>query len=149
MKINNRQFKRNYQEIERYEVGVSLTGAEVKSVKAGRIRLDDAFVKIMASGAYLINAEIPIYQYAAPSGYDPRRSRQLLLHKSELIRLKTKLKSARGLTIIPVSCYNKGALIKLEIALAKGRKEIEKKKLAKEKEIKREKEKEMKEYLKS
>jgi SsrA-binding protein len=146
MKIYNRKFRRDYQEIERYEAGVSLTGAEVKSVKTGRIRLDDAFIKIMREGAYLINAEIPIYQYARPSGYDPRRSRQLLLHKSELIRLKTKLKSAQGLTIVPVSCYNKGQLIKLEIALAKGRKEIEKKKLAKEKDIKREKEKEMKEY---
>lgn len=148
MKIFNRQFKRNYQEIERYEAGVALTGAEVRSVRNGRIKLEGAFVKILEDGPYLINSEIPIYQYACPQGYDPKRSRKLLLHKKEIIRLKTKLKSRPGLTIIPVSCYNRGSLIKLEIALAYGRKEIEKKKLEKKREIEREKEKELKEFLK-
>jgi SsrA-binding protein len=149
MKIYNRKFRRDYQEIEKYEAGISLTGAEVKSARAGRIRLDDAFVKILSSGAYLMNAEIPIYQYARPVGYDSRRSRRLLLHKQELIRLKTKLNSGRGLTIVPVSCYNKGRLIKLQIALAKGKREIEKKKLEKKRDIKREEEKEIKEYIRS
>jgi len=106
-------------------------------------------VKIMISDVCLINAEIPIYQYARPQGYDSRRSRKLLLHKQELIRLKTKLNSGRGLTIVPVSCYNKGQLIKLEIALAKARGEIGKKKLEKKRDIKREEEREMKEYIKS
>lgn len=148
MKIYNRKFHRDYQEIEKYEAGISLTGAEVKSVRMRRMRLEEAFVKIMASGAYLMNAEIPIYQYARPEGYDLRRSRKLLLHKQELVRLKTKLNSGRGLTIVPVSCYNKKHLIKLEIALAKGRREIEKKKLEKKRDIKREEEKAMKEYIK-
>lgn len=148
MKIYNRKFHRDYQEIEKYEAGISLTGAEVKSVRMRRIRLDDAFVKILSSGAHLMNAEIPIYQYARPQGYDSRRSRKLLLHKKELIRLKTKLNSGRGLTTVPVSCYNKGHLIKLEIALVKGRGEIQRKKLEKKRDIKREEEKEMKEFLK-
>jgi len=148
MKIYNRRFRREYREIEKYEAGISLTGAEVKSIRAGRLKLEDAFVKIMTSGAYIVNAEIPIYQYAQPQGYDSRRSRKLLLHKQELVRLKTKLNSGRGLTIVPVSCYNKGGLIKLEIALAKGRREIEKKKLEKKRDIKREEEREMKEYIK-
>ena len=131
MKIFNRKFRRDYQEIEKYEVGISLTGPEVKSVRAGRIRLEDSFVKILGSEAYLINAEISVYEYARPQGYDSRRTRKLLLHKREIIRLKTKLSSAGGLTIAPVSCYNKDSLIKLEIALAKGRKGLEKKKLEK------------------
>jgi SsrA-binding protein len=149
MRIYNRKFRRDYQEIEKYEAGIALTGAEVKSIRVGRIRLEEAMVKIMVSGAFLINAEIPIYQYAQPQGYDLRRSRKLLLHHRELIRLKTKLNSGRGLTIVPISCYNKGHLIKLEIALAKGRREIEKKKLEKKRDIKREEEKEMKEYIKN
>lgn len=147
MRIYNRKFRRDYQEMEKYEAGIALSGAEVKSVRLGRIRLEGAFVKIMSSGAYLINAEIPIYQYAAPQGYDLRRSRKLLLHRKELIRLKTKLNSGRGLTIAPVSCYNKGGLIKLEIALAKGRREMEKKKIEKKRDIKRREEREMKEYM--
>lgn len=149
MKIFNRKFRRDYQEIEKYEAGIALSGAEVKSTRAGRIRLEDAFVKILGSEAYLVNAEISIYQYARPQGYDPRRTRKLLLHKSELIRLKTKMAGAAGLTIVPVLCYNKEGLIKLEIALAKGRKNLEKRKLEKRRDIKREEERETKEYLKS
>ena len=149
MKIFNRKYRRDYQEIEKYEVGIALSGAEVKSVRAGRIRLEDSFVKILGSEVYLINAEISIYEFARPQGYDLRRTRKLLLHKKEIIRLKTKLASVGGLTIVPVSCYNKAGLIKLEIALAKGRKGLEKKKLEKRRDIEREQKREAKEYLKS
>src|SRR3989338_3472544 len=149
MKIFNRKYRRDYQEIEKYEVGIALSGAEVKSVRAGRIRLEDSFVKILGSEVYLINAEISIYEFARPQGYDLRRTRKLLLHKKEIIRLKTKLALVGGLTIVPVSCYNKAGLIKLEIALAKGRRGLEKKKLEKAKDIKREEEREAKEYLKT
>ncbi|OGK24120.1 SsrA-binding protein [Candidatus Roizmanbacteria bacterium RIFCSPHIGHO2_02_FULL_38_11] len=148
MKIFNRKYRRDYQEIEKYEVGIALSGAEVKSVRAGRIRLEDSFVKILGSEVYLINAEISIYEFARPQGYDLRRTRKLLLHKKEIIRLKTKLASVGGLTIVPVSCYNKAGLIKLEIALAKGRKGMEKK-LEKRRDIEREQKREAKEYLKS
>ncbi len=149
MKIINRKFRRDYQEIEKYEAGIVLSGAEVKSVRAGRIRLEDSFVKILGSEIYLVNAEISIYEYARPQGYDPRRTRKLLVHKKEIIRLKTKLASHSGLTIVPVSCYNKAGLIKLEIALAKGRKSPEKKRLEKQRDIKMREKREAKEYLKS
>ena len=148
MKIINRKFNREYREIETYEVGIVLTGPEVKSIRAGRFKLDDAFVRIMEDGdAYLINAEIPIYEFARNQNYDPKRTRKLLLHKKELIRLRTKMTSA-GLTLAPKSCYNKGPLIKLEIALVKGRKEIEKRKLEKARDIKRQEKKKAKEYPK-
>ncbi len=149
MKIYNRKFKRDYQEVEKLEVGIALTGAEVKSVRAGRIRLEDAFVKIIGSEVVLINAEISIYEFARPQGYDLRRSRKLLLHKREIIRLKTKMASHSGLTLVPVSCYNKASLIKLEVALAKGRKSLEKKRLDKAKDVKRQEQREAKEYMKS
>lgn len=149
MKIYNRKFRRDYQEIEKYEVGIALTGPEVKSVRAGRIRLEDSFAKIMGSEVYLINAEISVYEYARPQGYDSRRTRKLLLHKREIIRLKIKLAGPGGLTIVPVSCYNKDSLIKLEIALAKGRKGLEKKKLEKKRDIALEEKRQAKEYLKN
>lgn len=148
MKIFNRRFSRDYQEIEKYEAGISLLGSEVKSVKQGKIKMENAFIKILDDGVYLINSEIPVYQHSQPQGYDPKRSRKLLLHKKEIVRLKTKIRSSPGLTIVPVSCYNKKNLIKLEIALVKGRKDFEKKRFEKRKTIEKEKTKELKEFLK-
>lgn len=148
MKITNRKFHREYEELEKYEAGVVLSGPEVKSVRAGRIKLEDSFVKIIGSEAYLVNADIQVYEYARPQGYDSKRTRKLLLHKKELIRLKTKLASGTRLTIAPVSCYNKHGLIKLEIALCKPRKEIGKKKYEKERDIERDEKRMVKEYLK-
>ena len=149
MRVYNRKFRRDYQEIEKYEVGIALSGAEVKSVRAGRVRLEDSFVKVLGSEVYLVNAEISVYDYARPQGYDSRRRRKLLLHKVEIIRLKTKMAGPGGLTIVPGSCYNKDSLIKLEIALAKGRKSLEKRKLEKKRDIERDQKREAKEYLKS
>lgn len=148
MKIINRKFRRDYAEVETYEAGISLLGGEVKSIKAGRMKLDDAFVRIMEDGsAYLINAEIQPYAFANAKGYDLRRTRKLLLHKRELVRIRTKMASA-GLTLAPKSCYNKGPLIKLEIALAKGRGNIGKKKLVKQRDVALDEERQAKEYMK-
>lgn len=148
MKIINRKFNRNYKEIESIEAGIVLTGGEVKSIRLRRINLDDSFIRIMEDGnAYLINADIPIYEFSRSQNYNPKRTRKLLLHKKELIRLKTKIHGS-GLTLAPKSCYNKGSLIKLEIALVKGRKNIEKRKLEKQKDIKIREEREIKEFIK-
>ena len=147
MKIINRKFHRDYREIEKYEAGIVLSGAEVKSIRSGGLRIDDAFVRILGSELYLINAEIPIYKFARSDTYETKRNRKLLLHKKELLKLKVKMASG-GLTLAPVSCYNKGPLIKLEIALVKGRKDIEKRKLEKKRDIKIREEREAKEYVK-
>ncbi len=148
MKIINKKIHRQYQILEKYEAGIVLTGYETKSIKNNRLRLDEAYVKFINNAPYLVNDLIPLYPYAKVKNYDEKRSRKLLLNKKEIVRLKTKLQSSRGLTIVPVSCYNKGALLKLEIALVRPRKEIEKRKLEKEKDIQRNQEKELKEYLK-
>lgn len=148
MKIINRKFHRNYQELERFEAGIVLTGSEVKSIRAGRLQLEDAFVKIIGKEAYLVNATIGLYEYAKNEEYDPKRTRKLLLSKKELLRLQTKLSASKGLTIGPISCYNKGSLFKLEIALAKGRKDLEKRKLEKARDIKLREKQEAKEYTK-
>jgi SsrA-binding protein len=148
MKILNKKFERNYQEMETYEAGIVLNGAEAKSVREGGIRIDDAFVKIMAGEAFLVNAEVPIYKYTRPQGYDSRRSRKLLLHKKELLKLQVKMAGGGNLTVAPVACYNKGNLVKIEIALARGRKDIEKRKVEKARDVARAQAKEAKEYVK-
>ncbi len=148
MKIVNRKFNREYQEVERYEAGVVLSGAEVKSIRNGGLRLDDAYVKIVAGQPQLINAEISPYQFAKNDSYDPRRTRRLLLHKKELVRLQTKGRGSGGLTIVPVACYNKGKILKLEIALVRGRLDIDKRKYDKKKKLERAAQREVKEYLK-
>jgi SsrA-binding protein len=146
MKIVNRKFNRDYKEIESFEAGIVLTGAEVKSVRQGGIRLEDSYVKILSDGPYLVNAKIFPYRFSQNQNFDEKRLRKLLLNKKEIIRIQSKVKSG-GLTIVPKSCYNKGNLIKLEIALVKGRKDIEKRKLEKRQEIEREKEREVKEWM--
>lgn len=137
MKIINRRVKRDFQILESLETGIRLTGAEVKSVKAGKMSLDGAFVKIIGSEIYLVNAQIYPYPYARPEGYDPKRTRKLLLHKKEIISLKSKLQGAK-LTIIPLECYNKRGWLKLKIALAKGKKQYEKREKIKRQDLERE-----------
>ncbi|OGK19862.1 SsrA-binding protein [Candidatus Roizmanbacteria bacterium RIFCSPHIGHO2_02_FULL_37_13b] len=148
MKVINRNINREYEIIEKYEAGISLTGAEVKTVRQGRIKFEGSYVKIVGSEVFLINAEIAIYEYARPESYDSRRTRKLLLHKSEILRLKTKLSAGANLTIVPIACYNKKSLIKLEIALSKGKKTWEKKKVEKNRDENRRIEREMKEQMK-
>lgn len=125
MKIFNKKATYEYTIAERFEAGVALTGAEVKSVKGGHAQLEGSFVRIIGSEAYLVNAQIFPYTYARPEGYDPKRTRKLLLHKSELIKLKSKIEGA-NLTLIPLSWYTKGPLVKLEVGLARGKKQYEK-----------------------
>jgi SsrA-binding protein len=148
MKIVNRKFGRNYKEIERFEAGIVLYGAEAKTVKNGGLKLEGAYVKIVNNEPILLNAEIPPYRFAKLESYDPRRSRRLLLHKKELVRILTKIRGGRGLTLVPVSCYNKGDILKLEIALVRGRREKEKRRYEKQKTIKRQQQKEAKKYFK-
>lgn len=149
MRIVNRKYNREYTTLEKFEVGIVLSGAEVKSIREEQLKIDDAFVKIIGNEAFLINAEIQIYKFARPHGYDPRRSRKLLLHKKELLRLQTKMSASKGLTVAPLACYNKGHLIKLEIALAKGKTDIEKRRHEKARDITRAIDKEIKEYERS
>lgn len=125
MNIQNKKAFHDYTILERLETGIQLTGAEVKSIKGGHAQLDGAFVRIVGSEAYLVNAQIFPFLYARPEGYDPRRTRKLLMHKKELLSLKSKTEGA-NLTLIPVSWYTKGPLVKLEIALARGKKQYEK-----------------------
>ena len=94
-----------------------------------------------------MNADIQKYQFAQQDAYEPKHDRKLLLHKKELLKLQIKTAS-KGLTIVPVSCYNQGPYLKLEIALVRGRRDLERKKIQKKNEIVRNEKRDMKEYLK-
>ena len=145
MKITNRRAFYDYRILDRLEAGINLNGAEVKAIRLGHADLTGSFVRIIGSEAYLMNAKIFPYQYARPEGYDERRTRKLLLHKKEIIALKSKTEGS-GLTIVPVSLYTTKHLVKAELALAKGKKQFDKKEAIKKKDIQRELEEELKLY---
>ncbi|MBI2028677.1 MAG: SsrA-binding protein SmpB [Candidatus Levybacteria bacterium] len=142
MKITNRRAFYDYRILEKFEAGINLFGAEVKAVRLGHADLTGSHVKILGSEAYLINAKIFPYKFARPEGYDERRTRKLLLHKREIIALKSKTEG-QGLAIVPISLYTTSHLIKVELALAKGKKEFDKKEAIKRKDIQREEEQEL------
>lgn len=132
----NKRVLFDFEPLEKFEAGLSLLGTEVKSVRAGHISLKGAFITIRGGEAYLTNATVPAWQPAnTPESYDPVRSRKILLKKSELNRLIGA--KQEGLTIVPIRVYNSRSWIKVEIALAKGKKKYNKKEQQKEKDIKR------------
>ncbi|MCX8008917.1 MAG: SsrA-binding protein SmpB [Patescibacteria group bacterium] len=137
MNIQNTKALLEYTIQETLEAGIVLSGQEVKSLRGGHGNLDGSFVKIIGSEAYLMGAQIYPYSFARVEGYDPRRTRKLLLHKKEILRLKQKL-DAGGLTIVPLRWYTIGQNIKLEIGIAKGKKQYEKRDILKKRDIQRE-----------
>lgn len=136
MKITNRKAFFDALILERFEAGINLLGSEVKAVRLGHADLTGSFVRIIGSEAYLINANIFPYEYARPEGYDPRRTRKLLLHKKEILALKAKM-DGQNLTIVPISLYTTNHRIKLELALGKPKKKIDKRRDLKQKTIER------------
>jgi SsrA-binding protein len=136
MKITNRRAFYDYQILERFEAGINLYGAEVKAIRLGHADLTGAHVRIMGSEAYLINAKIFPYEYSRPEKYDEKRTRKLLLHKKEIIALKSKTEG-QNLALVPISLYTTKSFIKLEIALGKGKKQYDKKESIKKHDIER------------
>jgi len=133
----NRKAHFDYEVLEKYECGIELLGTEVKSVRGGQISLEGAFVIIRGGEAYLINANIKAYQVAnTPKDYDPLRNRKLLLTKKEITELSKNEKT--NLTIVPLSMYNKGRKIKIEIAKVKGKKKHDKREALKKRDTERE-----------
>ncbi|MBU6141857.1 SsrA-binding protein SmpB [Patescibacteria group bacterium] len=134
----NRKARFDYEILETYEAGVALIGQEVKSIKAGHANLTGSYVLIRPDGAELINAQIPAFQIKnAPAGYDPGRTRRLLLTKKELRYLLGKAKEG-GLTMVPLSIYDKGRRIKVAVGLARHKKAHDKRETIKRRETERE-----------
>ena len=141
----NRKARFNYEFLEKYETGIELLGTEVKSVRGGQMSLEGAFIIIRGGEAFLINANIPPFQPKnAPKDYDPLRNRKLLLTKKEIAELAGSEKN-KSLTIVPISVYNKNRKIKVEVALAKGKKKFDKRETLKKRDTDREIRREIKE----
>ncbi|MEX2007320.1 MAG: SsrA-binding protein SmpB [Candidatus Levyibacteriota bacterium] len=136
MKISNKKAFFDYQITDRFEAGINLIGAEVKAVRLGHADLSGSFIRITGSEAYLFNAKIFPYKYAAPEGYDEDRTRKLLLHKKEIIALKGRTDGA-NLSLVPLSIYTTKSFIKVELGLGRGKKKFEKKEAIKAKDIQR------------
>ncbi|MFH0853069.1 MAG: SsrA-binding protein SmpB [bacterium] len=123
---------------DRLEAGIQLTGPEVKSVKRGEVNMKGSYVSIRTNDIWLVNCYISPYKPAAAiqTNYSPTRERKLLIHKKEAGQLAG-LPKSRGLTIVPISFYTKGAFIKVELAVARGKKQSDKRASIKKREVDR------------
>lgn len=138
MKIacQNRKAYHDYAIEETLEAGIQLLGTEVKSLRDGRANLNDSYVIIKDSEAFLFNCHISPYTHGNIMNHEPMRTRKLLLHRKEIERLIGKIRQ-KGFTLIPLKIYFKGSYAKVEIGLAKGKKTYEKREAIKEREAKR------------
>jgi len=120
--------------LDRYEAGIVLTGTEVKSAKSGKIQLKESYAEVTEGEAWLMNAHISEYSHGNIMNHAPVRKRKLLLHRSEIEKLRAETRE-KGLSIIPTKLYLKAGLIKLEIAVAKGKKFHDKREAIKAREM--------------
>ena len=121
----NKKARHDYSILDVYEAGVVLTGTEVKSLRLGRASLVDGFATIDDGEIYLRNVHIPEYTHGTWTNHEPRRTRKLLLHRGEILRLIGKTKES-GLTLVPLSIYFAAGKVKVEIALARGKRSYDK-----------------------
>lgn len=133
----NRKAYHDYSIEETVEAGMSLVGTEVKSLREGKANLKDSYVLIKDMEAFLFNCHISPYSHGNIMNHEPLRTRKLLLHKKEIMRLQGKI-AQKGYTLIPLKIYFKDGRAKVEVGLAKGKREFEKRETIKEREANRE-----------
>ena len=121
----NRQARHNYTLLETYEAGIALLGTEVKAVKTGKVQLKEAYADIEGNEAWLLNAHISEYSHGNRENHQPMRRRKLLLHRGEIEKLHSKIRE-KGLSLIPLKLYLKNGKVKCELAVAKGKKQHDK-----------------------
>ena len=134
--VRNRKALHDYHILDRWEAGIALKGSEVKSLREGKANLADAYAKIEKAEVFLVNLHISPYDPAAHENHDPRRVRKLLLHRKEIRRLIGKVVE-KGLTLVPLALYFKDGKVKVELALATGKRKYDKRAAIKEKDIQR------------
>jgi SsrA-binding protein len=133
----NRRARRDYDVLERIEAGITLTGSEVKSLRGGKGSLTESYARVRDGEVWLENMHIPPYEQGVVRGYDPVRPRKLLLHRGEIARLIGK-SAERGLSLVPLRIYFTHGLAKVELGLARGKREYEKRHSVAEREARRE-----------
>lgn len=132
----NRKAYHDYSIEERYEAGIVLQGSEIKSIREGRVSLREAFVAVRGGEAWLVNAHIAPYEMAGYAQHEARRDRKLLLHRKQIYELSQAVQ-AKGFTIVPLRLYLKDSRAKVEIALARGKKQYDKRAALAEREAQR------------
>ncbi len=135
--IYNTTVRRDFEILETFEAGLVLTGSEVKSLRNGHATINEAFIVFEDGALYLVKAYIAPYQLKNQVGYNPYQHRKLLVSKKQIRDLIHK-KSEKGLTLVPISLYNKGRLIKLQLGLVRGLKKHDKREVLKKRDAKRE-----------
>ena len=123
--VDNRRARHDYHLLDRFEAGIVLTGTEVKSLRDGRASLQQAYGDVRGGEAWLVGAHISVYEQGNIANHDPDRDRKLLLHKKELASLAGKV-AQRGLTLVPTKLYFKNGRAKVELALARGKEQRDK-----------------------
>jgi len=141
--LKNRRATYDYEIFKKYEAGIVLSGPEVKSLRAKSGSFFGSYIKLLSGEAHLLNAQITPYQYADNHDYDPKRTRKLLLHKKELAEIE-QLSMQKGLALIPLAFILKERNIKLEFAVARGKKKHDKRQALKKKDQARDAAREMK-----
>lgn len=141
--VRNRRASHDYQIHETVEAGIVLVGSEVKALRGSKGTLGDAYAEIQNGEAWLVGAQITEYEWANQFNHEPQRKRKLLLHKREIRRLTIKTQQ-RGFTLVPLSMYLKSGKVKVELALATGKKFYEKREAAREADARREIDRELK-----
>lgn len=142
----NKKAYHNFELVEKYEAGLSLLGSEVKSLRAGTADLTGSYGRVDGRECWLVGATISPYQQAGQSGPPPDRKRKLLLHKSEIRKIKSKL-DLRGFTLVPLRIYfNKRGIAKIELALARGKRQYDKRRAISERQSKKDIDRETKKY---
>jgi SsrA-binding protein len=122
---SNRRARHDYAILDTYEAGIALTGTEVKSLRAGRASLVDAFAQVKDGEIYLYGMHIPEYTHGTWTNHEPRRSRKLLLNRAEIDRLRGRVQES-GLTLVPLALYFSDGWAKVEIGLARGKRSYDK-----------------------
>ena len=144
--IVNKKAYHNFELVEKYEAGLELRGSEVKSLRAAAADLSGSYARIEDSECWLVGAKIAAYQQAGNAGHDPARKRKLLLHRVQLHRIQVKL-DQRGYTLVPLRLYfNQKGLAKIELALAHGKRQYDKRRAITERAQKRDIDRSMKKY---
>ena len=136
MEILNKKANFNYYIENKIEAGISLQGTEVKSIRKGSADIKDSYIRIKDNEAYIINMYIAKYEEGNIFNHDERRERKLLLHKKEILKLKKEIE-LDGITLIPTKIYLKKNKVKVEIGIAKGKKNYDKRESIKERDLKR------------
>lgn len=144
----NRKARHEYHILETYEAGLALKGTEVKSLRAGKANLQDSYARVENAELLLYNMHISPYEQGNRFNHEPKRTRKLLMHKQEIMRLLGKTRE-RGLALIPLQVYFKRGLAKVELALAKGKKLYDRRQDAAARDAQREMDRAVKERMKN